>query len=75
MPITPALLDELLKDYKSPDDMFVDDGLLQQLTKAVVERALQGEMTHWTFHQINGLPVFLRGSPKPRQDADQQPIY
>jgi putative transposase len=46
MPITPELLDELLKDYKSPDDMFGDNGLLQQLTKAVVERALQGEMTH-----------------------------
>ena len=46
MPITPELLDELLKDYKSPDDMFGDDGLLHQLTKAVVERALQGEMTH-----------------------------
>lgn len=46
MPITPELLDELLKDYKSPDDMFGDDGLLQQLTKAVVERALQGEMSH-----------------------------
>src|SRR5215204_6334948 len=46
MPITPELLDALLKDYKSPDDMFGDDGLLQQLTKAVVERALQGELTH-----------------------------
>ncbi len=46
MPITPELLDELLKDYHSPDDMFGNDGLLQQLTKAVLERALQGEMTH-----------------------------
>ncbi len=46
MPITPELLDEPLKDYKSPDDMFGNDGLLQQLTKAVLERALQGEMTH-----------------------------
>lgn len=46
MPITPELLDELLKDYKSPEDMFGHDGLLQQLTKAVVERALQGELTH-----------------------------
>ncbi len=46
MPITSELLDELLKDYKSPEDMFGDDGLLQQLTKAVVERALQSEMTH-----------------------------
>ena len=46
MPITPELLDQLLKDYKSPEDMFGDNGLLQQLTKAVVERALQDEMTH-----------------------------
>jgi putative transposase len=46
MPITPELLDELLKDYKSSDDMFGDEGILQQLTKAVIERALQGEMTH-----------------------------
>ena len=46
MPITTELLDELLKDYKSPDDMLGDDGLLQQRTKAVVERALQCEMTH-----------------------------
>ena len=29
MPITPELLDELLKDYQSPDDMFGNDGLLQ----------------------------------------------
>jgi transposase-like protein len=46
MLITPELLDELLKDYKSPDDMFGNDGLLQQLSKALLERALQGEMTH-----------------------------
>src|SRR4051794_2022576 len=46
MPITPELFDKLLKGYKSPEDMFGDDGLLQQFTKAVVERALQGEMTH-----------------------------
>ncbi len=25
MPITPELLDELLKEYKSPDDMFGED--------------------------------------------------
>lgn len=43
MPITPELLDELLKDYKSPEDMFGNEGLLQQLTKAVIER---GELTH-----------------------------
>jgi hypothetical protein len=41
-PIASELLDHLLIDYKSPDDMFGDDGLLQQLSKALVERALQG---------------------------------
>ena len=46
MPINPELLDELLKEYKSPDDMFGSDGLLQQLTKALVERAMQAELTH-----------------------------
>jgi putative transposase len=46
MPITPELLDELLKDYKNPEDLLGQDGLLQQLTKALVERALNGELTH-----------------------------
>src|SRR2546423_4925018 len=45
-PIRPELLDELLKDYKKPDDLLGQDGLLQQLTKALVERALNGELTH-----------------------------
>lgn len=55
MPLTPELLDELLKDYKSPEDMFGDDGLLQQLTKAVVERALQGELTHHLGYEKHAL--------------------
>ena len=45
-PIRPELLDELLQDYKKPEDLLGDDGLLQQLTKALVECALQGELTH-----------------------------
>ena len=44
-PIRPELLDELLKDYKKPDDLLGQDGRLQQLTKALVERALDGELT------------------------------
>jgi putative transposase len=45
-PIRPELLDELLQDYRKPEDLLGDDGLLQQLTKTLVERALQGELTH-----------------------------
>lgn len=46
MPFTPELLDELLKDKKTPEDFFGQNGLPEQLTKALVERALQAEMTH-----------------------------
>ena len=50
MPFTPELLDELLKDYTKPDDLLGQDGVLQQLTKALVERALNGELTHHLGH-------------------------
>jgi putative transposase len=38
------LIDELLSSYKKPEDLIGEDGLLKQLTKAVLERALQAEM-------------------------------
>jgi transposase-like protein len=53
MPINPELLDELLKEYKSPDDMFGTDGLLQQLTKVLVERAMQAEISHHLGYEKN----------------------
>lgn len=53
MPINPELLDELLKEYKSPDDMFGSDGLLQQLTKALVERAMAAELTDHLGYEKN----------------------
>ena len=46
MTIKNELLDELLRDYKKPEDMLGENGILKQLTKALLERALQGEMTH-----------------------------
>jgi len=46
MSIRPELLDELLKDYKKPEDITGENGLLKQLTKAVLERALGAELTH-----------------------------
>ena len=44
--IRPELIDELLKDYTKPEDIIGDDGLLKQLTKAILERALESELTH-----------------------------
>lgn len=46
MPISREVLDELLKEYNNPEDLLGDQGILQQLTKALVERALEGELTH-----------------------------
>ena len=41
---SPDLIDQLLADYQKPEDLLGEHGLLKQLTKAVVERALQAEM-------------------------------
>jgi putative transposase len=39
------MLDELIKG-KKPDEILGEDGVLKELTKRLVERALEGEMTH-----------------------------
>jgi putative transposase len=39
------LVDQLLKDYKQPEDILGDNGLLKQFTKALLERAMQVEMS------------------------------
>jgi putative transposase len=47
MPIRRELIDELLKGYSDPQDVLAEDGLLKQLTKAVIERCLETELdTH-----------------------------
>ncbi len=38
------VLDELLKDYKNPEDLIGENGLLKQLTKRLLERAMDAEM-------------------------------
>jgi putative transposase len=44
------LLDTLLSDYKKPEDLLGENGLLKQLTKALVERALEAELTDHLGH-------------------------
>jgi transposase-like protein len=46
MEIDKELIDKLLADYKGPEDLIGEQGLLKQLTKALVERAMQAELTH-----------------------------
>jgi putative transposase len=43
--ISPEVIDELLKGYRKPEDLIGENGLLKRLTKAVLERALDAELT------------------------------
>ena len=47
MPIKPEHLDELLAGYEKPEDLLGEDGLFKQLKKALLERALGAELTHY----------------------------
>src|SRR5205807_1876759 len=51
------LIDQLLADYKEPEDITGENGLLKRLTKAILERAMQSEMTEhlgYEKHDIAG---------------------
>jgi transposase-like protein len=40
------MLDELLEDCQTPEDILGESGLLKQLSKRLIERALAGELNH-----------------------------
>jgi len=46
MEIKNELIDELIKGYQKPEDIIGENGLLKQLTKALLERAMNAELTH-----------------------------
>lgn len=54
MEIRQEIIDELAKDYQKPEDLIGESGLLKQLTKALLERALKGELTHHLGYEKNG---------------------
>lgn len=56
MAIEKELLDRLLADYNhlKPEELIGENGLLKQLTKGSLERALQAEMTVHLGHEKNG---------------------
>ena len=45
MTISEKLLDELLKDYKNPEDLLGKNGIMQALKKRLIERAMDAEMS------------------------------
>lgn len=54
MTINTDVIDDLLKHYKTPEEILGENGLLKQLTKAVLQRALQAEMTLHLGHEKHG---------------------
>jgi putative transposase len=53
MTVSNELIDRLLADYKKPEDLIGENGLLKQLTKRLVERALEAEMAEHLGHGKN----------------------
>ena len=47
------LIDSLLADYQKPEDLIGENGLLKQLTKLLVEKALEAEMNTHLGHDKN----------------------
>jgi putative transposase len=52
------LLDDLLADCHSPDDIIGESGLLKQISQRLIERALVGELNH-----------HLKTEPQPQEQA------
>ena len=72
MAIDKEVLDKLLADYKGPEDLVGEQGLLKQLTKALVERAMQAELTHhlgYEKHEAAG-----RGSGNSRNGSSRKKL-
>jgi putative transposase len=59
--IDPVLLDQLIEQYKRPEDAAGAGGLLEQLTKRVYERILSGEMTHYLGYAKGEAPKLEEG--------------
>src|ERR1051326_3699975 len=70
--ITPELLDQLLANYKKPEDLTGDGGLFKQLKKALIERALGAELTEHLGYE-KGDPAG-RGSGNSRNGTSSKTI-
>jgi putative transposase len=63
-PIPTDLIDSLLSGYQKPEDLLGESGLLKQLTKALVELALEAEMTEHLGHDKHEAVSNLTGNTR-----------
>jgi len=71
--IRKELLDELLAGYTNPEDLTGPDGLLKQLTGALVERALSAELTDHLGHEPGGAAV--NGNMRNGTTVQRHPVF
>src|SRR3569833_2528029 len=64
MDIKPEVLDKLLEGIKTQDDLAGPEGLLKQITKALVERMLAGELTHHLGYEKHGAADPSKGNTR-----------
>ena len=79
MAISKDVLDELMKNYKGPDDITGPDGLIKQLSKALIERAMQAELTDQLGYEkhdpgTKSTDNRRNGTSKKRLRSDQGPM-
>lgn len=58
------LLASLLADYKKPEDLIGENGLLKQLTKRLVEKALEAELTEHLGHDRHEAVANVSGNTR-----------
>ena len=74
MSIDKDLLDQLMEGRK-PDDLFGEDGILQELTKALAERALSTELdAHLTEERADPPPEGANQAPNRRNGTSPKTV-
>ena len=53
MAVEKDLIDKLIAGYQKPEDLIGENGLLKQLTKALIERAMNAELTQQLGYEKN----------------------
>lgn len=69
MTIDNELIDNLLKDYKKPEDLMGENGLLKQLTKQLLERAMAAELTEHVGYEKHDVAGHKSGNSRNGKSA------
>lgn len=60
----PELLEQMLEGHRDVESFFGKGGLLDQLKKALVEKALEAELTHHLGHEPGGVVINAEGNTR-----------